>query len=281
MEFITQAEAMRERSRGWRREALRIALVPTMGALHAGHLALIAEARRRAARVALSIYVNPTQFGPTEDFSTYPRAREADLEAAQAAGVDAVFAPSDAEMYPEGYQTYVQVERLSRGLCGAFRQGHFRGVATIVTQLFIIAEPDVAIFGWKDAQQFLLLKRLVRDLHLPVEMIGVETVREADALALSSRNRYLSPEERAVAPALYRALEELSQRAAAGEDRAKVLLDWARGSIEAASPRFAVQYLEMVSLDRMEPLARVQPGNTLVAAAVFLGTTRLIDNVRL
>jgi pantoate--beta-alanine ligase len=259
---------------------LRSALVPTMGALHEGHLALAREARNRADRVVVSIFVNPAQFGPNEDFHKYPRPFEADCELAEREGVDILFNPSFEDMYPEGYQTYVTVEEVSRPLCGLHRPVHFRGVATVVLKLFNIVQPQAAVFGWKDAQQFILLRRMVGDLNLPVEMIGVETIRERDGLAMSSRNKYLSAEERAVAPLIYQGLCALREAATLGERGARKLLEVARAKI-ALSPLFNIQYLEMVSVSGLEPLPQLEPGNTLVAVAAKLGATRLIDNVQL
>lgn len=280
MQIIPNTEQMQQVALAWRREGRTIALVPTMGALHAGHLALMRDARRRADRVVASIFVNPTQFGPNEDLAKYPRTFEADCVGCEAAGVDVVFAPTPDQIYLDGFQTYVTVEEIQKPLCGEFRPIHFRGVATVVLKLFNIVQPTQAIFGWKDAQQFILLCRMVKDLNVPVEMIGAETVREADGLAMSSRNKYLSAEERAVAPAIYRGLSELRKRFEAGERDAEKLRGAVREIIDP-SGAFKIQYIEIVSLDALKPLAQAEPGNTLVALAAYLGNTRLIDNIRL
>lgn len=280
IEIIDTPAAMQARSLAWRREGLDIALVPTMGALHDGHLHLMREARRRAERLVASIFVNPTQFDRASDLSSYPRTFDDDCRGAGAAGVDAVFAPTPVGMYPEGFQTHVEVEQVSRTLCGATRPGHFRGVATVVLKLFNIVQPHVACFGWKDAQQFILLSRMVEDLNVPVEMVGIDTVREADGLAMSSRNRNLTPEQRAAAPQIYRGLTALRAAAERGERAAEALLGIARRTI-AIVPGIEIQYLEMVSMRTLQPIATLDPGATLVALAAFLGPVRLIDNIRL
>ncbi len=280
MIVIREIHEMHQLGLEWSRQGVRSALVPTMGALHEGHRRLIRLARGLGDRVVVSIYVNPAQFGPNEDFGKYPRMFESDCATAEKEGADVVFAPASDAIYPAGYQTYVKVEELSQPLCGQFRPVHFRGVATVVLKLFNIVQPRVAVFGWKDAQQFILLKRMVQDLNLPIEMVGAETVRESDGLAMSSRNQYLSAEERSAARNLYRALCALRDAAENGERDAEKVLALARLEIEK-SPLLKIQYLEMVSLDRLEKLNQIQPGNTLVAVAAYLGATRLIDNIRL
>lgn len=280
MDTFHDALSMRNRSRDWRSAGLRVALVPTMGALHRGHLDLVRLAQAKADKIVMSVFVNPIQFDRQADLESYPRTLESDCEAAREAGVEAIFAPNAAEMYPPGFQTFVDVEEVSRTLCGATRPGHFRGVATVVLKLFNIVEPDVAVFGWKDAQQFILLRRMVSDLNLPIEMVGRETVREEDGLALSSRNKLLTSEQRAEAPALQRGLRKIVKAVQAGETESAALLAIGRAEIEA-SGAFRIDYLEMVSIDRVEPVTRVEPGNTMVAAAAFIGDVRLIDNVRL
>lgn len=264
----------------WIGRGMRPVLVPTMGALHAGHLALAAKGKTLGAPLVMSIFVNPIQFNQPEDLKRYPRTFDADCAAAEKAGVEFIFAPTKEQMYPEGFQTYVEVEGVSRVLEGEYRPGHFRGVSTVVLKLFQIVQPRVAVFGWKDAQQFILLSRMVRDLSLPVEMVGLETVRETDGLAMSSRNKLLSTAERAAAPALYRGLSALREAAQRGERRRESLLSTVRNEI-AREPMLKVQYLEMVSIDELRPLAEFVPGNTLVALAAYLGSTRLIDNIRL
>jgi pantoate--beta-alanine ligase len=263
---------------GLRREGRRLALVPTMGYLHEGHLSLMREGRRRADVVASSIFVNPTQFGPKEDLSRYPRDFEGDLAKCASAGVDAVFAPEPGAMYPPGYQTYVEVTDVSQGLCGARRPGHFRGVATIVTQLLCLFRPEVALFGEKDYQQLQVIKALSHDLHLGVDIVGMPTVREADGLAMSSRNAYLSAEERQRALSLSRGLRAAQALAREGTRDAGALVGAVRRELEAAGLR--EDYVELVDAERLTPLASLaagQPARLLVAA--FSGTTRLIDNM--
>ena len=251
-----------------------------MGALHAGHTALIDRARKLAGAegtVVVSIFVNPTQFGPKEDLSRYPRPFAADQKLCAMHGADVIFHPSAEEMYPEGYSTFVDENSVSAPLCGASRLGHFRGVCTVVLKLFQIVVPQIAVFGLKDFQQCAVIRRMVRDLNLPVRIVPVPTVREADGLALSSRNRYLSPEERAQAPILRRAL--LSTRAAVqvGEKNAGKLHRKLVAQI-ATAPLARLDYAEIVDADSLRPVAKVGR-NTLVALAVFFGRTRLIDNL--
>jgi len=268
--------ALRARTRAWRAGEKSIGLVPTMGALHEGHLSLIRAAKRASDRVIVSIFVNPRQFGPNEDYQRYPRSAEADVAQALEAGAALVFAPSLEEMYPPGYATTVSVAGLSEGLCGARRPGHFDGVATVVTKLLLQALPDVAFFGEKDYQQLQIVKRLVRDLDIPVRIEGVPTVREADGLALSSRNLFLSPEERRVAPALARTLAAMAQRLAV--QGARVDAEVMRGLAELRASGIAgVEYLEVRDAQTLAPLPTVdRPARILVAAR--LGQTRLIDN---
>ena len=254
-----------------------VGLVPTMGALHEGHLSLIRRARAENDVVVVSIFVNPTQFGPHEDFARYPRPWERDARLAEEAGADVVFHPSAEEMYPEGYSTWVEVEGLTEGLCGASRPGHFRGVATVVTKLLHICQPERVYFGQKDAQQLAVIRRMVLDLNFPVEVVDCPTVREADGLALSSRNVYLSPEERAQAPVLYRALCEVERLVQTGETQVSELVAAAQ-AVLAEAPLAQVEYVEIVDAESLEPVARVE-GPCLVALAVRFGDTRLIDNV--
>lgn len=260
-----------------RREGRRMALVPTMGFLHEGHLSLMREGRRRADVVAVSIFVNPTQFGPREDLSRYPRDFEGDVAKCASAGVDVVFAPEPSEMYPPGYETYVEVTEVSRGLCGERRPGHFRGVATIVTRLFTLFRPDVALFGEKDYQQLQVIKALNRDLHLDVDVVGMPTVREADGLAMSSRNAYLSAEERQRALSLSRGIRAAQAQHRAGTTSARLLIDAVQRELQAAGLR--EDYVELVDATRLTPLAEVAPGQKArILVAAFSGTTRLIDN---
>ena len=254
-----------------------VILVPTMGALHAGHAALIDAARARAGRngtVIVSVFVNPTQFGPNEDLAKYPRTFEADLELCAAHGADAVFAPAAEEMYPPGDSAFIEETTLSRGLCGAQRPGHFRGVCTVVAKLFNILRPEAAIFGEKDYQQLAVIRRMARDLFLGIEIVGHATVRESDGLAMSSRNRYLSADERkraaAFPAALKQATEEPDSRSIV--TRANKLITLGTGS--------APEYVELVDAETLEPLAALDRPAVL-AAAVKIGETRLIDNVRL
>jgi pantoate--beta-alanine ligase len=258
-----------------------IALVPTMGALHAGHGALIDRARSDADVVVVSLFVNPIQFDRAEDYERYARVLEQDLEFCGARGVDAVFAPDVAEMYPTPQKTFVEVTGVSEHLCGAFRPGHFRGVATVVSKLFGIVQPDVAYFGEKDAQQLAVIRRMTSDLNLPVRIVPVATVREADGLALSSRNQRLTREQRRVAPILYQALEASRCRVVDGcRDAAEVRETGLE--ILRAEKQFRVEYFEVVDAEEMQPVARIS-GRVCIAAAAWLGEmpgeTRLIDNV--
>lgn len=280
MEIIKDPEEYQKVTLQWRAQGLSSAVVPTMGALHAGHFRLVDEARRQADRVSVTLFVNPIQFGPNEDLAKYPRAFEQDAEGCRARGADVLFAPTPDVMYPPGFQTHVAVERLTQSLCGATRPGHFQGVTTVVLKLFMLAQPTLACFGWKDAQQFIVLKRMVRDLAVPVRMIGVETVREPDGLAISSRNAYLTPEQRAVAPLINQGLQAAHESFVQGERRSEALLALVRERI-GRSPLFGLEYAEARSLETLEPVEDVIPGGTLLAVAARLGATRLIDNIRL
>ena len=264
--------------RRWLAQSRRpLGFVPTMGALHEGHGRLIDEARAASATVAVSIFVNPAQFNQSEDYTRYPRPLEADLAFCAARGVDVVFAPPVEEMYPRPQVTFVEVGRVADAMEGRFRPGHFRGVATVVLKLFQIVQPDRAYFGEKDAQQLAVICRMVQDLNLPVEIAGVATVREPDGLALSSRNRQLSAEERSIAPRLYQALRVAGQRIAAGETSAEAV-KLAALDILAGEPRIRVEYLEIAADSDMQPVERIA-GPVRVAAAVWVGGTRLIDNL--
>jgi pantoate--beta-alanine ligase len=268
-----------------REAGARLALVPTMGFLHEGHLSLMREARRRAdegsgAGLSLAtIFVNPTQFGPAEDLSRYPRDLAGDLEKCAAAGVDWVLAPDDpAAMFAPGHQTWVTVEGVSKGLCGASRPGHFRGVATVVAKLFNLTRPHLSLFGEKDWQQLQVIRAMARDLAFGVEVVGMPIVREPDGLALSSRNAYLSPDERRRALTLSRALAEAREACAAGRRAAGALAAQARARLEEAGAR--VDYVEVVHPESLTPVVEAAPGSVMLLAA-FFGTTRLIDNSRL
>jgi len=259
----------------WRQAGDRIGLVPTMGALHEGHLSLVALARNQADRVVTSIFVNPIQFGPREDFHRYPRDEAGDLAKLEKAGTDLVFSPDTTEMYPQGFSTKVTVGDLTEDLCGAARPNHFDGVATVVTKLLLQCAPNFAVFGEKDYQQLLVIKRLVRDLDIPVEIVGGPIVREKDGLALSSRNAYLSPPERTVAPLLYQTITAVAADLAKGRG-ADDAAEAGRFKLEAAG--FRVDYVAVRDPETLAPLSGpVQHARVLAAA--YLGQTRLIDNV--
>jgi pantoate--beta-alanine ligase len=253
-----------------------IALVPTMGYLHEGHASLLREGRKRADLLVTSIFVNPTQFGAGEDFDAYPRDLERDTRIAAEAGVDLIFAPKASQMYPAGYQTYVNVEEISLPLCGASRPGHFRGVTTVVIKLFNIVMPHVALFGKKDFQQLAVIRRMAADLNMGVDIVGMPIVREADGLAMSSRNSYLSPEERRAALCLSRGIAEARKLFAAG-DREGGRLKGAVAAVIAAEPLAVPEYLDLRDGETLEEVAQAGNG-TLLALAVRIGKTRLIDN---
>lgn len=253
----------------WRRKGLSVGFVPTMGALHSGHAALVRRAAAECDRVVVSVFVNPLQFGPNEDYGRYPRALSADRRLAAGAGAAAVYAPSVAQMYPEGFRSHVEVEGLSELHCGSYRPGHFRGVATVVLKLFNQVRPDKAFFGEKDYQQVVILETMVRDLDVPVKVVRVPTVREKDGLALSSRNLYLSPEERAAAPALRKALLAGAQAGHGAEKAVRLALQGAA---------LKLQYAHLVDADTLEAPTPATKRRRLLAAA-YLGKTRLIDNV--
>ena len=281
-ELVTDPAEWQARCRADREAGVRVVLVPTMGYLHDGHLSLLREARRRAGAGGLAvatIFVNPTQFGPNEDLSRYPRDLEGDLAKCAAAGIDRVLAPADpALVYHPAHETWVTVEKVSQGLCGASRPGHFRGVTTVVTKLFNLTLPHVALFGEKDYQQLAVLRAMVRDLSFGIEIVGMPIVREPDGLALSSRNAYLSAEERLRALALSRALFAARDAAGRGERDAEALRARAREAIAAAGAR--VDYAEVVHPDSLAPVVHAVPGSVMLVAA-FVGKTRLIDNVKL
>jgi pantoate--beta-alanine ligase len=278
MEHLTSIAAARARVGAWKREGRSIGFVPTMGALHRGHTTLVELARTRCDRVVASVFVNPTQFGPKEDLSKYPRDLEGDSKKLAAAGCDALFTTTPDEMYPTGFATWVTVEGLTDGLCGASRPGHFRGVTTVVTKLFNIVQPDDAFFGEKDRQQLQVIKRMTADLDLPIRVHGCPTIRERDGLAMSSRNMYLSPEDRQRAVALSRGLRAAREAFARGEQRAPELARLVRGQLESVQAR--VDYVEVVDLATMKPVQVVNEDSAVIIAA-FIGNTRLIDNHRL
>jgi pantoate--beta-alanine ligase len=260
----------------WRKGEVRVGLVPTMGALHQGHMALVEAARAECDRIVASIFVNPKQFAPAEDLGSYPRREAVDLEMLRSAGVDLVFIPAVDEIYPPGFATLVRVGGLTEGLCGAHRAGHFDGVTTVVTKLLIQALPDIAYFGEKDYQQLTVVRRLARDLDLPVRIAGVPTVREPDGLALSSRNAYLSAEERRIAPNLARVLQSIA--AVLAQDPNAVAQEIAHGSAALQQAGFAVEYLEIREAESLAVTSEVT-ASSRIFAAVRLGTTRLIDNM--
>ncbi len=275
--LVSSVSEVREKLGAVRFGGGTIGLVPTMGALHAGHARLIEQAVRESDCAVVSIFVNPIQFNQQEDYDLYPRTLTSDLRYCQALGVHLVFAPPMEEMYPESQLTFVEVTRLTDHLCGAFRPGHFRGVATVVAKLFNIVQPDRAYFGEKDAQQVAVIRRMVRDLNLPLTIVQVPTVREADGLAISSRNQRLSPEERLVAPVLLEALEIAGERIAAGVTDPEEVKKNALAVLEA-QPRVRVEYLEIVHPEEMRPVDRIV-GPVRVAGAIWVGSTRLIDNL--
>jgi pantoate--beta-alanine ligase len=279
--LIETIEEMRRAVATARGRGLRVGFVPTMGALHDGHVRLIEHTRALADSVAVSIFVNPTQFGPHEDFERYPRTLEEDLARCREAGAAWVFAPSARDVYPNGPgSTFVEVPGLSDILEGAYRPGHFRGVATVVLKLFEIVRPDVAVFGQKDYQQQLVIRRMVRDLHVPVQVVTVPTVREPDGLALSSRNSYLNPSERRAAIVLWRALQAARQAVADGEHDAKRVRQILRETLESEGSA-DVEYAEVADAETLEPLDDLAPRRAVALVAVRIGPTRLIDNLPL
>lgn len=279
MNILTTINECRSLVRSRQADGTTVGLVPTMGALHAGHLSLVHAAKARCGFVIVTIFVNPTQFGPNEDFAAYPRPLETDLAACRAAGVDAVFTPSVETMYPVGARTIVRVAGLSERLCGLFRPGHFEGVATVVSKLFHILPADTGFFGEKDYQQLTIIRRMVADLNIPIEIVGCPTLREADGLAMSSRNIYLSPAQRSQAVAISRGLFAARDMLASGTREAATLTTRCRGEMERAGIH-SIDYIEVVDADTLEPLATVNRAGRLCVAA-RLGTTRLIDNITL
>lgn len=279
MRVVTTSAEMRSACDAARAAGARVGLVPTMGALHRGHASLVEQAARRAGFVAVSIFVNPTQFGPNEDLARYPRTLDADVEVARAAGASLVFAPTPEEMYPAGDETRVRVGATAEHLCGPHRPGHFEGVATVVAKFFAITGPCVATFGRKDYQQLRVVARMITDLHLPVELVPIATARETDGLALSSRNRYLSAGDRDRALAIAAGLSAAVRAFEGGERRAGALRALARGPVDSAFD--SVDYVEVADADTVVPLRddATVGARALVATAARLGTTRLIDNV--
>ena len=279
MEIINRRQRMSSVARKIRREQDKsIGLVPTMGALHEGHLSLVKEARQMCDIVVVSVFVNPAQFGPQDDFSRYPRDLTKDTALLTDYNVDYIFAPAVEEIYPKGYATYINVEGLSDQLEGVSRPGHFRGVATVVTVLLNSIRPDFAFFGQKDAQQALIIKRLVRDLAFETEIVVLPTVREDSGLALSSRNAYLSSDEREAAKVIHRSLLKAKEAYKAGEHNAGKLVDLVRKTVET-EPRARLDYVNISNADSLEKLEKIDDQPVLITIAVFIGKTRLIDNI--
>jgi len=279
MEIARSAAELRAAGLRMRRAGQRVAFVPTMGALHEGHLALVRRGRELADRAVASVFVNPAQFGPDEDLARYPRQPERDAELLAGAGCDLLFLPEGETIYPRGHATFVDLGGAALGLEGDRRPGHFRGVATVVTALFHLVEPELAVFGEKDAQQLAVIRQLARDLHFPIEIVGHPTVREPDGLAMSSRNAFLAPGERRAARVIYRALEAARAAIAAGERRAAVLRDRML-EVLAAEPACAPEYAEVVDAETFQPVAEAR-GRVVLPIAARLGSTRLIDNLQL
>jgi len=276
MKIITSVSEMQQWSAAVRAAGETISFVPTMGFLHRGHLSLLKEGRRRGNKLVLSIFVNPTQFGQGEDFEDYPRDLEQDSKLAQQVGVDVIFAPEAKQMYPAGYATYVDVEGITATLCGASRPGHFRGVCTVVTKLFNIVQPHNAIFGNKDFQQLAVIRRMTLDLNLPVEIIGMPIFREADGLAMSSRNVYLSADQRRQALVLSQSIQRAREMAAAGETKCAVIIEHLKAAIEH-HPDTRIDYVQICHQLSLEDQTEVDADSVLLLA-VFVGKTRLIDN---
>lgn len=276
MEIYGEIDKVRNQVKEWKKSGLTIGFVPTMGYLHEGHKSLIDAARKENDRVAVSIFVNPMQFGPKEDLASYPRDLEKDAALCEAAGVDLIFHPQPEEMYAPDFSTYVEMQKVSERLCGKTRPTHFRGVCTVVCKLFHIVMPDRAYFGQKDAQQLAVIRRMVRDLDMDIQIVGCPIIREEDGLAKSSRNTYLNSEERKAALVLSKAVfcgEDLMKK---GERDANTILTAMRNLIEG-EPLAKIDYVEMVDADRIEPLTKAE-GRVLTALAVYIGNTRLIDN---
>jgi pantoate--beta-alanine ligase len=269
--------SVRKLVRQARSKGKSVGLVPTMGALHQGHISLIEKATKNTSFVVVSIFVNPAQFGPKEDFKKYPRPLRNDLKLCENAGADVVFAPSAREIYPQENLTWVNVEKLSQPLCGRSRPGHFRGVATVCAKLFNIVQPDAAFFGQKDAQQAALIRRMAADLNFPLKIIICPTVRQPDGLALSSRNQYLSPQEKKDAVCLYKSLRKCRQMVVLGENSSKKIIAQMRNILSAPASA-KIEYVEIVDVKTLQPLTKIDR-SALVAIAVRIGSTRLIDNI--
>jgi len=277
VDIVTDVGLMHKTAKAIRHDDKRIGCVPTMGYLHQGHLSLVRKARELSQVVVVSLFVNPTQFGPQEDYDTYPRDLPRDIQLLEETGCDILFQPTAEQMFPPGHSTVVEVRGLTDVLCGASRPEHFQGVTTVVTMLFDIIRPHLAVFGQKDAQQAIVIRRMVTDLHQDIEIVVAPTVREPDGLAMSSRNEYLSPRERLEAPVLYRALQWVRARVEAGERRGDALIEGMRRLIETASSG-QIDYIAVVDTTWLRPLEELS-GEVLIALAVKFGRARLIDNI--
>lgn len=277
MELAKTIESVRHLVKAARSEGKKIALVPTMGALHIGHISLIETAVKECDFVVVSIFVNPTQFGPGEDFEKYPRPLEVDLEICKKAGVDIVFAPATEQMYPQENLTWVNVEKLTEQLCGQFRPRHFRGVATVCAKLFNIVQPDIAFFGQKDGQQAIVIKRTVADLNMPLKIVICPTVREPDGLAVSSRNKYLSNQQKKDATLLYKSLQKCQEMISDGIKDTRTIISEMRKVLEQVSS-INIEYINIVDAETIQPIDRIA-GKVLVAVAAKIGRARLIDNI--
>jgi pantoate--beta-alanine ligase len=277
MEVARTIQSIRKLVKAARAKGKTIGFVPTMGALHIGHVSLIEAAVQQTDFVVVSIFVNPTQFGPTEDFEEYPRPFDDDLEICRKKGVDVVFAPAPKEIYPGENLTWVNVEKLTEPLCGQFRPGHFRGVTTVCAKLFNIVTPDVAFFGQKDAQQAIVIKRMVTDLNMPLEIVICPTIREPDGLAVSSRNQYLTRQQRKDATLIYKSIQKCREMIEAGVTESREIISWMREILNQI-PSAQIEYISIVDAETLESIDQVA-GKVLVAVAVKIGSTRLIDNI--
>ena len=277
MQVAKTIESVRSLVKAARRQGKKIGLVPTMGALHIGHISLIEAAVKGCDFVVVSLFVNPTQFGPREDFEKYPRPLDADIEICKNTGVDVVFAPAPAEMYPTENLTWINVERLTEPLCGRFRPGHFRGVTAVSAKLFNIVRPDIVYFGWKDAQQAIVIKRMVADLNMPLEIVVCPTVRQADGLAISSRNKYLTEQQRKDATYVYKSLLKCSQMIDAGITQTREIVTEMSKILHQASS-IEIEYVSIVDAETLKDIEHIA-GKSLAAVAIKIGSTRLIDNI--
>ncbi|MHC4456238.1 MAG: pantoate--beta-alanine ligase [Planctomycetota bacterium] len=277
MEITKTIKSVRNLVKAARSQGKKIGLVPTMGALHIAHISLIEAAAKACDFVVVSIFVNPTQFGPAEDFEKYPRPIEADLEICKKAGVDVVFAPTTEQMYPQENLTWVNVEKLTEQLCGKFRPAHFYGVATVCAKLFNIVEPDIAFFGQKDGQQAIVIKRMVADLNMPLEIVVCPTIREPDGLAVSSRNRYLTEQQKKDATLIYKSLQKCEKLIADGVTDSKTIINRMRKILQKA-PSIKIEYISIVDAQTVQPLDQIA-GKVMAAVAVKIGEARLIDNI--